>query len=154
MSREPDAGMQPGPGPDVQAPHARDAEDAVNGIGTRLPDGSSRCYGSGPASEPFTSVLALPSRPGTRATMVVTACADGHGDVIGTDEHANRSVLAPTRKRDADQWRALAALERTRLRRPMPLTLQPGAALPLAPESGVYGERARCRPDRAGRSSE
>lgn len=77
MSREPDAGLQPEPGTDAQ-----DTEDAVTGTGTRPPDGDSGCDRAGPDCEPSVNMLALPSRPGTRARMLVTACADEHGEVL------------------------------------------------------------------------
>jgi len=77
MSREPDTGVQREPRTEVQAPHAQDSEGAVTGTG--LPGGGDECSSAGSASEPFTSVLALPPRPGTRARVLVTACAEGRG---------------------------------------------------------------------------
>ena len=82
MSCEPDTGMRPEPGTAVPAPGAQATQDAVNGTGTRLPGGGSRCDSADLASEPFTSVLALPSRPGAQARMLVTACADGYDEVF------------------------------------------------------------------------
>lgn len=82
MSCEPDAGMPREPGTAVPAPGAQATQDAVNGTGSRLPDGGSGCGSADPASEPFTSMLALPPRPGAQPRMLVTACADGHGEVF------------------------------------------------------------------------
>jgi hypothetical protein len=76
--------MQRQPGQQPPAPGPQDTEDAAHGTGTNLPGaGDALSAGrGGPASEPFTDVLALPSQPGTRARLLVTACDDGHGSAF------------------------------------------------------------------------
>jgi hypothetical protein len=84
MSRTTDERMQRQPGQQAPAPGPQDTEDAAHRAGTKLPGaGDALSAGrGGPASEPFTDVLALPSRPGTRARLLVTACDDGQGSAF------------------------------------------------------------------------
>lgn len=84
MSRTSDERVQRQPGQQAPAPGPQDTEDAAHGTDTKLPGaGDALSAGrGGPASEPFTDVLALQSRPGTRARLLVTVCGDGHGSAF------------------------------------------------------------------------
>jgi hypothetical protein len=114
MSGTFDEGVQRQPGHRAPATGAQGTEDAAHDTGTRLP-GPGDALGpgrGGPASEPFTDVLALRSGPGTRARLLVTACGDEPGTVL--DEALNPlrgwpPRCAPSAKRDAMHHRSPAS---------------------------------------------